>query len=73
MRPLHADSQCSHILGWLSHGKPITPALAYDRWGCLRLSERIRELKSRGHRIVSNMIWCGKSRVAEYRLAKGAK
>jgi len=29
----------------MQSGKKITPAIAYEKFGCLRLSERIRELE----------------------------
>lgn len=37
-------SQRSEILKFLKQGKRITPMIAYEKFGCLRLSERIREL-----------------------------
>ena len=49
MNPLQANSQCSNILRHLKRGYVITPLTAYKRFGCLRLSERIRELEARGY------------------------
>jgi len=39
-------SQKSKILAYMKSGKKITPAIAYEKFGCLRLSERVswREL-----------------------------
>ena len=37
------QSQKSRILKYLLSGKKITPMIAYEKFGCLRLSERIRE------------------------------
>ncbi len=39
------QSQKSRILKYLQSGKKITPAIAYEKFGCLRLSERIREIE----------------------------
>ena len=36
-------SQKDRILQYMKSGKKITPAIAYKKFGCLRLSERIRE------------------------------
>ena len=38
-------SQKSRILKYLLSGKKITPMIAYEKFGCLRLSERIREIQ----------------------------
>ena len=38
-------SQKDKILAYMLSGKRITPALAYEKFGCLRLSERIREIQ----------------------------
>ena len=37
-------SQKDRILAYMKSGKKITPAITYEKFGCLRLSERIREL-----------------------------
>ena len=34
-------SQKAKILAYMRSGKKITPAIAYEKFGCLRLSERI--------------------------------
>lgn len=64
-------SQCQRIEAALKKG-PLTTLMAY-RFGCLRLSERIRELKARGLRIHSEMVtvrnrYGQRCRVARYRL-----
>jgi len=48
-------SQKAKILAYMKKGRKITPAIAYEKFGCLRLSERIREIRydlvmSRGNR-----------------------
>jgi hypothetical protein len=68
------QSQCASILKWLSEGKPLTPLMALDKFGCFRLAARIKNLKDDGHAITSNMITVtnrdgGTSKVAEYRLS----
>jgi len=66
-RFLQPHGQCSQILAYLKGGKVITTRLAVDKWECYRLSERIRELKARGHRIHSTMVKLpSKKRVAVY-------
>jgi hypothetical protein len=68
------NSQCASILKWLRDGKPITPLLALDQFGCFRLAARINDLVKSGHTIDSTMIVVTNrdgttSRVAEYRLS----
>jgi hypothetical protein len=41
-------TQIERIRKWLDRGYGLTQAQAYERFGCLRLSERIRELERRG-------------------------
>ncbi len=71
MKPLQAGSQNERILAHLYTGEPITTLVAFRRYRICRLSERIRELKARGHNIRTTMI-CMKGsdrRLAEYRLS----
>jgi DNA phosphorothioation-dependent restriction protein DptG len=65
-RFLQPHGQCSHILNHLKAGKVLTTRLAVDKWECYRLSERIRELKARGHRIHSTRVQLGKKYWACY-------
>lgn len=67
------NSQCASILKWLRDGKPITPLLALDHFGCFRLAARIGDLRQQGHTIETAMITVTNrqgesSKVAEYRL-----
>lgn len=67
------QSQCASILKWLREGKPLTPLLALQQFGCMRLAARIGNLKSSGHLIHRQMIDVtnadgSQSRVAEYRM-----
>lgn len=38
-------SQKDRILRYMLSGKKITQAIAYEKFGCFRLSERIREIQ----------------------------
>lgn len=67
------QSQCASILKWLREGKPLTPLVTLDQFGCFRLAARIGNLKDAGHLIQRNMITVtsrdgSQSRVAEYRM-----
>lgn len=67
------QSQCASILKWLREGKPLTPLLALDKFGCFRLAAQVGDLRRQGHTISSDMITVtnrdgSTSRVAEYRL-----
>ena len=46
----------SLILARLKSGKSITAALAYDRYGIMRLASRVFELRQRGHAIRSTLV-----------------
>lgn len=62
-------SHNAQILAHMKAGRAITPLDALERFGCLRLSGRIYDLRADGHRIDSTMIDVGDGkRVAEYRL-----
>lgn len=50
-------TQCEMILKYMrTHKRGITPQVAYEKFGCLRLSGRIWDLKHEGHKISSNII-----------------
>jgi hypothetical protein len=67
MRALQHGSQCAQILAHLKTRRVLTTDQAWRLFDCCRLSERIRELKHRGHRIHSTMIKLpSKRRVAVY-------
>lgn len=70
-RPLKDRSHNSRILGYLSHGKSLTPMSALRLFDCFALSSRIAELKKRGHNIRSEMITLSHGkRVAQYTLKR---
>ena len=46
-------TQNEMILSHLLEGKSITPAQAYEDFGCLRLAGRIFEMRKEGHNILT--------------------
>ena len=65
---MEAKSQEKRILDYLQNGGKITPLEALDKFGCLRLSGRIYDLKRKGYNIKSNRITVNKKQVAQYSL-----
>lgn len=69
-------SQNEMILKYLmTHKRGITQLKALERFGCLRLSGRIHDLREQGYDIATNIIEVENrygeiSRVAEYRLVE---
>ena len=61
------SSQKNKIKNHLKFYGKITPLEALDNFGCMRLSERIRELKMEGMDIVTK-INTGKKKFAIYKL-----
>lgn len=62
-------SQRQAILAHLERGKAITPLDALHKFGCLRLSGRILELRKQGWKVVTHMVELDNGkRVASYRL-----
>jgi hypothetical protein len=68
---MNTRSQNDRILCYLATGKPLTPLVALQRFGCFRLGARIWELKQQRHPIKSRLVKRGGARVAEYRLVRG--
>lgn len=67
-------SQKDAVLEYLKGGRQLTPLEALKRFGCLRLSGRILELRQEGHRIETTMVEVGNDkRVGSYLLIKRAK
>jgi hypothetical protein len=65
-------SQTDMVLLYLQQGYPLTPLEALQKFGCLRLSGRIYDLRKMGYDIWEELIETpGGKHVAEYRLAKG--
>lgn len=49
------QSQSALVLKYLQSGRSLTAAEALARFNCFRLAARIRELRERGHNIIT--IW----------------
>lgn len=64
-----AQSQCKQILKWLEAGNGITAIDALRKFGCLRLSSRIFDLREKGVKIITDYTYTksGK-RIALYHL-----
>lgn len=62
------ETQNQLIRQHLESGKSITPLEALNRYGCLRLGERIYDLKLDGLRIKTERKTNGKKWFAEYSL-----
>jgi hypothetical protein len=63
-------SQQTQILAYLKRGYGITPLTALDKFGCFRLSERIRDLEKTGVSIEHRWYRYGKKRLMSYHLSK---
>lgn len=61
-------SQRQKIKQHLESGRSITPLEALGRYGCLRLSARIYELREQGLNIDKKMVKNGDKRFAKYSL-----
>ena len=69
-------SQCEMILKYMkTHKSGITQLKAIEKFGCLRLSGRIHDLREQGYPILTNIIevpnrYGETRRIAEYRLVE---
>jgi hypothetical protein len=53
---------------WLLNGKTITALQALNKWGCMRLSARINELRNAGFPILTDNVKQNGKIFARYRL-----
>lgn len=60
------ENQRIRILKFLQEGKPITPIQALNKFGCFRLSARIKELRDLGYPIETKRVEINGSLVARY-------
>ena len=65
-RKLKAGSQCEVLLAHVAGGRTITTIEAFRRYRITTLSQRMGELRRRGHDIQSALIETGGKRVAQY-------
>jgi hypothetical protein len=61
-------STTKKIKSWLLQGRKITPLQALSKWGCMRLSARILELRKEGHDIRTKLITRNGKTFAQYYL-----
>ena len=67
-------TQCEKILKYMqTHKKGITPIIAMEKFGCMRLASRIHDLRERGYKIMANTVEVTNRygeicRVCEYKL-----
>ena len=57
---------------WLLRGYGITPLQALEKWGCMRLSARIKELRDAGFPIVTEVAKQNGKKFARYKMVKAA-
>lgn len=63
------ESQKARILEWLLLGLPLTPLDALKYFNCLKLSNRISELKEEGFPIITETVSTkSHKRIARYRI-----
>jgi hypothetical protein len=60
------SSQRLEIQRHLAKGKSITPLVAFTKFNCLTLSQRIGEIKRAGFHVEREMVNVGEKRVASY-------
>ena len=61
-------NQQQQILNYLREGNAVTPLLALERFGCMRLAARVSDLRQRGHKIETRMKKANDKVYAEYYL-----
>jgi hypothetical protein len=69
---MNTDSQRLQIQRHLASGRTITPLIAFSKYNCLTLSQRIGEIKRAGFHVEREMVNVGEKRVARYSIP-GAK
>jgi hypothetical protein len=61
-------STTKKIESWLLRGYKLTPLQALDKWGCMRLSARILELRRLGVNIQTKMVTSNGKTFAQYQI-----
>jgi hypothetical protein len=59
-------TQNEQIKAYLNKGKSITPMDALNKFGCFRLSARIKNLRDEGLKIATNYVTKGNKTFASY-------
>ena len=55
---------------WLWRGYGITQLQALEKWGCMRLSARINDLRKAGMNIITHTVYANGKSYARYTIAK---
>jgi hypothetical protein len=55
---------------WLLRGYGITQLQALEKWGCMRLSARINELRKAGIPVITHTVHANGKSFAKYSIAK---
>ena len=63
-------TQCDKLIDYLATGRIVSTIIAMKLWNMTRLSERIRELESRGHKIKHTPVRTGGHSWMTYRLVR---
>tara|TARA_R110000868_G_scaffold221566_1_gene473310 strand:+ start:277 stop:477 length:201 start_codon:yes stop_codon:yes gene_type:complete len=64
------NSVIKKLESWLMRGYGITQLQALEKWGCMRLSARINELRRAGINIITHTIYANGKSFARYTIAK---
>ena len=65
-------SQTNQILKLLKAGQTITPIIALNLFGCMRLAARILEIRNMGYNVLTTTITANGKNFAGYKLIDGA-
>jgi hypothetical protein len=66
-------SQRTDVLAYLKTGRSLTPRVALDRWGIMRLAARVKELRYQGLKIDTHLVSFGRKRYASYLLCNACR
>ena len=66
MRDNDQGSQCEQIREYLMTGREVNPRLALLKFGCFRLAARIKDLRTLGMKIKTEMVEADGQRFASY-------
>ena len=61
-------TQTQSILAYLQTGRSLSPLIALERFGCMRLAARIRDLRAQGYKVETHRVKFGNKSWASYLL-----
>jgi hypothetical protein len=64
------NSVIKKLESWLSRGYGITQLQALEKWGCMRLSARVNDLRKTGLNIITHTVHSNGKSFARYTLVK---